>query len=370
MYNLLCISGGGVRGMQPATYLVEIEKRTPRFVEAIDLIAGTSTGGLIALALAAGFDGLYIQRMYLEKAQQIFSRSFWRALTSLWGLIGAKYDNDGLRKILEEMFPAGLRLGDLKKRVLVPCFRLDSTQDEVRLWEPVFFHNEPDSPYLDELVVDVALRTTAAPTYFPSYQGYIDGGVATNSPVVAAIAHAVARGHSTQDLVVAHLGTGYTSKYIERDRLDWGKLQWAPRIADLMIDANRMTNETHGRQLLTKRPGERALAAADLTQTIAAFSQALFEQFPRIPDHELLVVATLSWNLPIYQRNPEKNAGAITEILRVLSMFPREVQAVSVELQEQRTATYGADGRLARVDMRFDPLGNADMRVDALPPPD
>ena len=76
--------------------------------------------------------------------------------------------------------------------VLIPSFQLDNQAPHAgqRQWKPKFFHNYP-GPDSDgaELVVDVAMRTSAAPIYFPTYQSYIDGGVVANDPSMAALAH-------------------------------------------------------------------------------------------------------------------------------------------------------------------------------------
>lgn len=237
-YTIISISGGGVRGIIPSVLIKRLVEKFPDLVSRFDLIAGTSTGGLIALCMAFGKPPSEIVDLYRNDAKEIYSRSWRRTLMSLWGLIRAKYDNDGLQRVLGRVFPADLRLGDLKSQVLIPCFRLDGTFDGTRQWYPVFFHNAPSSPYLNESVIDVAMRTAAAPAYFPSYQGYVDGGVVANNPTTAAIAHAVSQGRSLSELRVLNIGTGFHPEYLQGDRLDWGKAQWAFRIFKLLFDAN------------------------------------------------------------------------------------------------------------------------------------
>jgi hypothetical protein len=130
----------------------------------------------------------------------------------LKGSIGAKYDTEILKNMLTKKF-GDMRLRDLKKKgnsishtntsfltfhiVLVPSFQLDNMDPSFpsagsepkinRRWVPRFFHNLNDSDSLDEKVVDVALRSSAAPTYFGIYQGYVDGGVFANNPALCAI---------------------------------------------------------------------------------------------------------------------------------------------------------------------------------------
>jgi len=90
-----------------------------------------------------------------------------------------------------------------------------------------------------ELVVDVALRTSAAPTYFPTYQGYIDGAVVANNPAMAALAQALDAGTGKEALQNVHLfslGTGVNPAYVAGKELDWGYAQWAKPLIALMVD--------------------------------------------------------------------------------------------------------------------------------------
>ena len=110
---------------------------------------------------------------------------------------------------------------------MAPAFELDDREEKD--WFPIFFHNYPDSPYLNELVVDIALRSAAAPTYFPSHQGYIDGGVMANNPSTAAVA--VALGHNQPppqltDVWLLSVGTGLTPSIVNNNTTGWGAIQW------------------------------------------------------------------------------------------------------------------------------------------------
>src|SRR5262249_50296279 len=156
----------------------------------VDLLAGTSTGGIIALGLAFGLTPAQLVSLYRQNGAVIFDATWLRHLTDLGGLAGALYDNEKLKTILSNAFQNAV-LDDLARKVLIPTFDLDSFQDPqidhtvpgyVRAWKPKFFHNFPgaDSDG-EERVVDVALRTSAAPIYFPTYQHYIDGGVVANN---------------------------------------------------------------------------------------------------------------------------------------------------------------------------------------------
>lgn len=244
-YRILSLDGGGIRGVYTARILANLDAALPGLLNKVDLLAGTSTGGIIALGLAAGMSPAQLVQLYRDYGGKIFDDSWWDDITDVGGLAGADYDNKNLRKILSGVF-GRKRLRDLPKRVLVPAFDLDNSDDpnknpaDPRRWKAKFFHNYP-GPQSDgaELVVDVALRTSAAPTYFPSYQGYIDGGVVANSPSVAAIAQALdadTGGQQLADLRLLSIGTGENPAYLTGQTLDWGAAQWAKPLISLMID--------------------------------------------------------------------------------------------------------------------------------------
>jgi len=192
-YRILAFDGGGVRGVYTAVLLQRLSTEVPGFINSVDLLAGTSTGGIIALGLASGRTPIELVSLYRDNAAKIFDSSWLHQLADLHGVSGAEYDNTNLAQILKELF-GSLRLGQLSKKVLVPSFQLDNQEPQAgkRKWKPKFFHNYP-GPDSDgsELVVDVALRTSAAPVYFPTYQVYVDGGVAANDPSMAALARSI-----------------------------------------------------------------------------------------------------------------------------------------------------------------------------------
>src|SRR5437879_11624626 len=213
-HRTLAVDGGGIRGRYAAGLRDRLAREVPTLVNGGDLVAGTSTGGVIALGLAHGLAPADLVALYRDRAKEIFDDSWLDDLKDLGGLTGADYDNDKLKALLEDVFGKKTRLKQLKKRVLVPTFDLDneSPDPRKRMWKPKFFHNYP-GPDSDgaELVVDVPIRTSAAPTYFPTYQGYIDGAVVANHPAMAALAQALDAGTGKQDLqevCLFYLSTG------------------------------------------------------------------------------------------------------------------------------------------------------------------
>jgi patatin-like phospholipase/acyl hydrolase len=258
MYRILSLDGGGIKGLFAATVLDRLQEAYPALIDNVDLIAGTSTGGIIALGLADGKTPAEIATLYRDHADTIFDDNLWDDLIDLGKAVGADYSNKGLRRELVKQF-GDRKLGQLEKRVLVPTFDLDApeTRGRPRAWKPKFFHNYPgrDSDR-DESVVDVALRTSAAPTYFPAHQGYVDGGVVANNPSMAAVAQALdgrAAGERLDDLVLLSVGTGSEPKFIESRKVDWGWGQWARPLVSMMISGVMGVADFQCRQLLGAR---------------------------------------------------------------------------------------------------------------------
>jgi uncharacterized protein len=202
-FRILSLDGGGIRGILTAVLLDRLQKEYPALLnvrpDAITLIAGTSTGGILALGLADGLTPAQIRDLYVVNGRSIFDATWTRDIRDLGGLAGSKYDNSNLKQVLQQTF-GGKKLDDLKTRVLIASFHLDDEDPTARSWKPKFFHNFP-GPDSDgaAMVVDVAMETSAAPTYFPSYNGYVDGGVVANNPSMAALAQALDSRNGPED---------------------------------------------------------------------------------------------------------------------------------------------------------------------------
>ena len=186
------MDGGGIRGLITVILLQRLSERPglAGFLDRADLLAGTSTGGLIALAVASGMPLDRIRALYETKAEAIFKDSFVDDLVDLGKVRGADYSLEPLREELERLFGEAI-LGGLARRVLITAFDLDNEAplESERTWKPKLFHNFPGTDTdATARVQDVALYTSAAPTYFPSADGYIDGGVFAPNPSMCALA--------------------------------------------------------------------------------------------------------------------------------------------------------------------------------------
>lgn len=247
MINVLSIDGGGIRGLIPALVLQRIEEETGQpTADLFDLIAGTSTGGILALGLTIPEEGAGeepqsrysaedLAALYRERGGDIFDRSRWREIASVIEYFDEKYEHEGLVEVLTEYFddqPVGASVTD----VMVSSY-------DIQAREPYFFKSwqEPD-----EFVPmrRAARATSAAPTYFEpatvavgdQQRVLVDGGVFANNPAVSAYAEA-ARRHPDETIRVVSIGTGTATEPISySDSKEWGKFGWAIETIDIVFD--------------------------------------------------------------------------------------------------------------------------------------
>ena len=182
--NILSLSGGGCRGIFQAAYLNKLQDQIGKPLrEVFDLIAGTSTGAIIALAIALGISPSEIEGMYRDNASSIFTKRKGHLFRR-----GPTYNQNILRESLKKIYKR-CQLGDVQDTiVLITASKVHNYSHHV------FSSYEPDDHHLD--AVDVALASAAAPTYFPpvipknSAIEYVDGGLWANSPSLEAILYA------------------------------------------------------------------------------------------------------------------------------------------------------------------------------------
>ncbi|XP_024379938.1 patatin-like protein 5 isoform X2 [Physcomitrium patens] len=267
--TILSLDGGGVRGIIPATILEELEGYLQgldgsevRIVDYFDLIAGTSTGGLITAMLAAPsrdnpkrpmFDASQITQFYRENANKIFQKSrgpFGTFRKNLKSLAGPKYKAEGLEDLLLQYLDDDIFLSDMLTPVIIPAF-------DIKLQQPVFFSSsKAKTDVLENApLLQVCRSTTAAPTYFPPARftlidktqepnrirefNMIDGGIAVNNPTYVAITQAIKELRSGglcsdrvdyygyDDLLILSLGTGsQVHSYDAEEVAKWGVVDW------------------------------------------------------------------------------------------------------------------------------------------------
>ena len=256
--RVLAIDGGGIRGLIPALVLAELERRAGRQThELFDLIAGTSTGGILACALCAPepLPASEVVKLYEEEGPEIFDRSLFQRIKSADGLLDEKYDDAALDRALER-FLGHKRLAESRPDLIVPVY-------DTALPGPYFFKTTKaaETPATDDFPLSVVARaTSAAPTYFEAVEAgekaLVDGGVFATNPAMCAVAEVLNREDlRPRDVVLLSLGTGERTERHSFDEIkDWGLAKWARPILDVVFDG---ASDTVDFQLQSVLGGER-----------------------------------------------------------------------------------------------------------------
>ena len=244
---VLALDGGGIRGVIPAMVLAEIEQRcNKRIGELFDLIAGTSTGGILALGLTTPdpantalprYRADDLVQLYTEKGHVIFRRSLLRWVITLGGLFASKFTVKGLDATLRTYFGQS-RLKDAVSEVVITSYDLESRDS----WF-IARHKARENPDYDFSMRHVARATSAAPTYFRPERlstrpptAMVDGGVFANNPAMCAYVEAI-KLHGHEDILVVSLGTGQAKSPIHyRQARGWGLIGWARPVIDVLMD--------------------------------------------------------------------------------------------------------------------------------------
>jgi patatin-like phospholipase/acyl hydrolase len=253
-FQVLALDGGGVKALFTAHVLAQLEADLGiSVIESFDLIAGTSTGGIIALGLGAGLRPAEIVERYAELTNRLFPRSRrarWRLLPRVWS---TAHSGDVMREALGAALGSRL-LGESTKRLIIPSW--DVQRGEVHIFK---------TPHHQRLrrdggvpMVDVAMATTAAPTFFPTAavggQRFIDGGVWANNPSVVAIGEAVSMLDVPLEAIrVLNLGAAdqRTKHAVHLDIGGWAA--WERSTAQLLITASSRGAEGTAMHLVGKQ---------------------------------------------------------------------------------------------------------------------
>lgn len=248
MKRILTIDGGGIRGTFPAAFLANLEQDLEQPIgRYFDLIAGTSTGGIIAIGLALGLRAADILRLYEEEGPAIFAQSrkcflgwLGRHLrTGRWALWGPKYSAAPLRNALHGVLGDRL-LGEAQTRLVIPA------------WHPqtqgVYVFKTAHHPRLQtdcrELAIDASMATAAAPTYFAQHVtandvGLVDGGLWANNPAGLAVVEAIGTlGWPADQINVLSVGCLDDIKCL---RAAYGAARIAPQLSSIF-----MAGQSHG----------------------------------------------------------------------------------------------------------------------------
>lgn len=244
MIKVLSLDGGGIRGLIPSTILSEIESRMGAPISScFDLIAGTSTGGILALGLACPdqngqpkYSAKELCGLYRDFGDDIFKSTFARKLKTCGGLWHAKYSHKPLESVLTTYF-GSTTLNDALSPVLISSYDIERR-------EPFFFKSwKEDRRHIS--MFDAARATSAAPTFFEPHQvsvdqhlrTLVDGGVYLNNPAMSAYAEAKRLFPQEEEIMVVSIGTGENTRPIEyKDAKSWGLLSWTVPVINIVLD--------------------------------------------------------------------------------------------------------------------------------------
>ncbi|AGC47283.1 patatin-like phospholipase family protein [Myxococcus stipitatus DSM 14675] len=266
------ISGGtgyvatGMLGALRQTLDTAGERRT--LLNQVDLFVGTSAGSFNAAFFAREEDpdSAYDRNLQFWGEAVAMNKkgvSLGRTLKAMTGT-SSLLDSNYMRDYLSSYFGKTTRLGDLKRKVVIPSFQLDGTRKGLRTWKSKVFHNTgPETdPDLDELLVDVLMRSGSPPLSYPIYQGskdrgsgYVDGGLYANNPSLVGLAQAInnisrpnkhesvdtlaTEPPSLESILVLSMGNGIMSAFLDPTFKDgeanWGFAPWLLNLRDPMV---------------------------------------------------------------------------------------------------------------------------------------
>ena len=244
-FRVLSIDGGGIRGVFPAAFLAGLEKKYlggSSVASYFDLIVGTSTGGIIALALAAGLPARVVRDLYVKRGREIFPPLMGGILGAAEKHIGNcihlvrhRYDKAALLGILAEVF-RDRQLRHAQSRLCIPSF--DGRYGEVYIFKTP--HHPDYRKDGGEWMRTVAAATSAAPSYYrpvaSSGYTFVDGGVWANNPIMIGLVDCLACFSVGRDRVrILSLGCGSEPYIVSRTKI-WpgGLFAWRKIIAAAM----------------------------------------------------------------------------------------------------------------------------------------
>ncbi|EEV23307.1 CBASS cGAMP-activated phospholipase [Moraxella sp. CTOTU49803] len=228
-FNILSLPGGGYRGLYTARIMADFEDQFGKPIgQSFDLIAGTSIGGILALAAAYEVPMSTVVELFQDHGKKIFEKQRF----NFFGIRKASYSNEHLKSQLIEFF-GDSKIGDLKHNVIIPSINFSAGK-------PVVFKTPHHESFVRDhkcRIVDVALATSAAPTFFPKYNfdnsNFVDGGLFANNPGILAI-------HEAQhffnipkdDIYLLNIGTLSSNlSDVAKKEQKGGMLDWANGLA-------------------------------------------------------------------------------------------------------------------------------------------
>ena len=256
--RILAIDGGGIRGIIPATVLADLERRAARPVaELFDLVAGTSTGGILGCGLLHPTrlrSAASLVELYREEGPRIFRLPLGRRIATGFGLLEERYADDGLNAVLEREL-GDAPLSHARRDLLLTAYDLEERRPYLyKSWRPAAVR---------QTLWEAARATSAAPTYFEPLRAIdpqtgrvmslVDGGVYAVNPSLCALAEVRRRNLPGTPRLVS-LGTGQLTRRIRHEEAaGWGRVEWVRPLLDVVFDGVADTVDYQAVHLLDGR---------------------------------------------------------------------------------------------------------------------
>lgn len=243
MYKILSLDGGGMHGYASLVILKKLIEKKPDLLDKIDLIAGTSIGGILGLGLALGHNINDVTENFVKGIPLAFNTNFCRLATFVAGVC-PKYDNSKFKAFLRGVY-GPKQLKDCKK-IVIPAFSLDNEDAEHRRWQAKIFHNfEGVDSDGNMMITDVAMATSAAPVFFPSYGKYVDGALVANNPTLCAVTQTqdsrveISNRPTLDQIAVLSIGT-IRDVYVLDRNVNWGYFMWARSLLNMLTERDTL----------------------------------------------------------------------------------------------------------------------------------
>lgn len=246
-FRVLSLSGGGIRGLYTASFLARVEELSGRrLIDHFDLIVGTSTGGLIALALGLGNPVASIRDFYKDNGPAIFPAGRLRRILGRGKqVVYPKHDQRVLCELVKKCVGAERLLGDSRCPLVINTFHAAGGK-------PMCFKTRHHADFVDNHKMkawEVAMATSAAPVFYRAFEAdngtdYIDGGVWANCPVLVGAIEAIDRFDiPRQEIEILTVGTTKTPFRIPSAARRGGALHNVSMVnrttVNLLMEANR-----------------------------------------------------------------------------------------------------------------------------------
>lgn len=225
--KILCIDGGGIFGIVPAFFL----SRSTGWLDKFQTLGGTSAGSQLVLSYATKRDPLFTYNSWYENTAKVFERAWYEKLNP----VGPKYKDTNLNANLQTIISG--RFGDIQKHMFIPTYDLENER-------PKIFDNIIQDEDCDWNNWEIARASSAAPTYFAPYKGYIDGGIiADNASMITAWGVRDKLNIPFEEMELLVLGTGYKlpQRYTQQQMAKWNAINWLTPMINMLTCGNIQT---------------------------------------------------------------------------------------------------------------------------------